>query len=227
MLCGLVICLGRGLVVVLGGVDGSGKSVICRSLSGFLVREGFGVRVVWVKSLHTLAFLVYGFFRRFWGIEWVVNPCGRVVEHFVTGWMRRLGWLWGFLEFLSVLPWVFVVFFYRFLGFVVVCDRFLMDFLATVSLRVGDVFWSWKSLWGRFLRSLQRRVLTFHLRVSLKTALRRRPDVEYSLEEFKLLAALYRVLARDINAHEVLNENVSVFDVVKHVRSVLSERICI
>lgn len=217
--------MSSGFVAVLGGVDGSGKSVVCRLLCDVFIEKDYNVRVVWVKSLHTLTFLIYKFFRKFWGVEWVVNPCGRVVEHFVTGWMRRFGRVWGFLEFLSVLPWVFVVFFYRFLGFVVVCDRFLMDFLATVSLRVGDVFWPWKNLWGKFLRALQRKILCFHLRVSLMTALQRRPDVEYSLNEFRLLTALYRVLARDVGAYEILNENVSLFDVVKYFKDVLLRKI--
>ena len=45
----------------------------------------------------------------------------------------------------------------------------------------------------------------------------RRPSIEYPPEEFKLLLALYRVIAREINAYEVINEERSLSEVIGEI----------
>jgi len=205
------------LIVVLTGVDGCGKTVVSRYLILSLMKKSCNVRVVWVKSLHTLAYLVYMFFRRVWGVEYVINPRKIIIEHYVTSWIRKLRGLWGFIEFVSVLPWIFIVYMYRFLGYVVVCDRFIVDFLATVSIRVGELLWWRRSLWGKFLLALQKRFKTVHLMISLETALERRPNVEYSLEELVRLMDLYRVIGREVGAFEIVNEDVEFGEVIKKI----------
>ena len=217
--------MNKGIIIVLSGIDGSGKSTISRKLSKSLIKNfNLKTRIVWVKSLHTLAYLIYVLFRKMWGIEYIVNPKGKITEHYTTKWMKKLGPLWGFIEFLSVLPWILITLLYRFLGFTVICDRFIMDFLATVSLRVNNPFWPWKSIWGKSLKALQRRFLTFHLKVTLKTALQRRLDIEYDLKEFKLLTALYRILTNDTNAHEILNEKTSISNIIKSIKKNLTNK---
>jgi len=217
--------LNKGIIIVLSGIDGSGKSTISRKLSKDLIKDfNLETRIVWVKSLHTLAYLIYTFFRKTWGTEYITNPRGKIIEHYTTKWMKKLGPLWGFIEFLSVLPWILITLLYRLLGFTVICDRFIMDFLATVSLRVKNPFWPWKSIWGKTLKTLQRKFLIFHLKVTLKTALKRRPDIEYDLEEFKLLTALYRVLTNDINAHEILNEKTPIPNIIKNIKNTLTNK---
>jgi len=217
--------LNKGIIIVLSGIDGSGKSTISRKLSKSLIKNfNLKTRIVWVKSLHTLAYLIYVLFRKMWGIEYIVNPKGKITEHYTTKWMKKLGSLWGFIEFLSVLPWILITLLYRFLGFTVICDRFIMDFLATVSLRVNNPFWPWKSIWGKSLKALQRKFLTFHLKVTLKTALQRRLDIEYDLKEFKLLTALYRILTNDTNAHEILNEKTSISNIIKSIKKNLTNK---
>nr|MDO8044991.1 hypothetical protein [Candidatus Baldrarchaeota archaeon] len=217
--------MNKGIIIVLSGIDGSGKSTISRKLSKSLIKNfNLKTRIVWVKSLHTLAYLIYVLFRKMWGIEYIVNPKGKITEHYTTKWMKKLGSLWGFIEFLSVLPWILITLLYRFLGFTVICDRFIMDFLATVSLRVNNPFWPWKSIWGKSLKALQRKFLTFHLKVTLKTALQRRLDIEYDLKEFKLLTALYRILTNDTNAHEILNEKTSISNIIKSIKKNLTNK---
>lgn len=61
-------------------------------------------------------------------------------------WMKNLGVLWGFIEFLSLIPWLIILHIYNALGYVIICDRFLIDFLTTVSLRTNDNLWWIRSL---------------------------------------------------------------------------------
>ena len=98
-----------------------------------------------------------------------------------------------------------------------ICDRYLVDFLATVSLRVKDPLWWIRSILGKFLLVLQSKTQTVHLKISASTVLERRPNIEYSLDELKTLIALYKVIAKTINAAEVVNENKNLKEAVKEV----------
>ena len=93
------------------------------------------------------------------------------------------------------------------MNYIVICNRYLVDFLATVSLRVKDPLWWIRSILGKFLLVLQSKTQTIHLRISASTVLEKRPDIEYSLDELKTLITLCKVIAKTINAVEVANEN--------------------
>ena len=204
-------------MITLTGIDGSGKTVIARTVATLLLKRRLKVKILWIKSLHTLAYLIYCFFRKTWGIEYIVNPRDRVVEHFATQYMEKMGKLWGLVEFISIVPWIFIANILKHMNYTVICDRYLIDFLATVSLRVKNPLWWAKSILGKFLLALQFKVQTVHLRISASTVLERRPDIEYSINELKTLIALYKVIAKTINAAEVVNENKSLKEAVREV----------
>ena len=206
-----------GKIIAFTGVDGSGKTVIARTIATLLLKRKPKVKILWIKSLHTLAYLIYCFFRKTWGIEYIVNPRSKTVEHFTTQYMKKMGRLWGLVEFISIIPWMLVANILKHINYIVICDRYLADFLATVSLRVKDPLWWAKSVIGKFLLILQSKVQTVHLKITASTVLERRPDIEYSLDELKTLIALYKVIAKAINAVEVVNENKNLKEVAKEV----------
>jgi len=203
--------------IALTGIDGSGKTVIAKTIATLLLKKNVKVKILWIKSLHTLAYLIYCFFKKTWGTEYIVNSKGRIVEHFTTQYMEKMGKLWGLIEFLSIIPWILIANILRYMNYIVICDRYLVDFLATVSLRVKDPLWWAKSILGKFLLALQFKVRTVHLKIPVNTVLERRPDVEHSPDELRTLIATYRVIAKTINAVEVVNENRSLKEVVKEV----------
>ena len=47
--------------------------------------------------------------------------------------------------------------------------------------------------------------------------LKRRPDIEYDSDELRTLIAMYRVIARIVNAIEVVNENKNFEEVVEEI----------
>jgi len=204
-------------MITLTGIDGSGKTVITRAIATLLLKRRLKVKILWIKSLHTLAYLIYCFFRKTWGIEYIVNPRRKTVEHFTTQYMGKMGKLWGLVEFISIVPWIFIANILRRINYIVICDRYLVDFLATASLRVKDPLWWIRSILGKFLLVLQSKTQTIHLRISASTVLERRPNIEYSLDELKTLIALYKVIAKTINAAEVVNENKNLKEAVKEV----------
>jgi len=190
-------------VIVITGVDGAGKSTIARLLKRELLLRGYNVRIVWVKSLHTLAYLTYLLFSKVKGKEYVKNPCNKVVEHYVTTWMKKLGKVWLLIEFVSILPWILLKVEAPSKFRTIICDRYIPDFLATASLRIGEPLTPWKSLIGKFLRALQQKCEVTLLDINYRTVLKRRPDIEYTEEELKKLIVIYRVLAREQRAKVV------------------------
>ena len=204
-------------MITLTGIDGSGKTVIARTVATLLLKRRFKVKILWIKSLHTLAYLTYCFFRKTWGIEYVINPKNKTIEHYATQYMEKMGKLWGLIEFISIIPWILIANILKHINYIVICDRYLVDFLATVSLRVKDPLWWIRSILGKFLLVLQSKTQTVHLKISASTVLERRPDIEYSLDELKTLIALYKVIAKTVKAVEVVNENKNLKEAVKEV----------
>ncbi len=212
------------MIVVFTGIDGCGKTLVSRLLALKLSKRGLSVRILWIKSLHTLAYIVYRLFTKLHGFEYIVNPKGMIAEHFCTSWMKRLGGLWGLIEFASILPWLAIVYVYKLLGYTIICDRFLVDFLATVSLRIGDPVWWARSFLGKFLLSLQRRTLIAHLKISLNTALNRRPDIEYELGELRELMAIYKLISENVGAHQFDGEKTSPVKTINIVEKIMLSR---
>ena len=81
----------KRMIIVITGIDGSGKTTIARHLLNLLLHRGYKARIVWVKSLHTLAYLIYKFFQKTWGTEYIINPNNIIVEHYTTPWMQKMG----------------------------------------------------------------------------------------------------------------------------------------
>ena len=154
---------------------------------------------VWIKSLHTLAYLIYIFFTKTWGKEYIINPSGKIVEHYTTKWMKKLGKIWFLIEFISILPWIILKVEIPSKWKTIICDRYIPDFLATTALRTGDLLTPWKTITGKFLLNYMKKTKIFLLNIKIKTLLKRRPNIEYREKEIKTLIALYKTIVKDIN----------------------------
>ena len=204
-------------VIVITGVDGAGKSTIARMLKHELSLRNYDVRIVWIKSLHTLAYLIYLLFSKVKGKEYIKNPNNIVVEHYVTTWMRKLGKVWLLIEFISVLPWILLRVEVPSKFKTIICDRYIPDFLATASLRISKPSIPWKSSIGKFLRRLQQKYKTVLLDIEYEIVLKRRPNVEYTEEELKKLIAIYRLLVKEQEAKVINTVRNSVEETLRQV----------
>ncbi len=204
--------------IAFSGLDGVGKTLYSRIIAYILASKGLKVKIIWVKSLHTLAYVLYMFFRRIGVNEWIINPNGVVVEHYSSPVIRRLNRLWSLIEFLSIIPWLIVIGIYKLLGYTVILDRYLYDFLIVVGIRIGNPLWFTQSIIGKTMYLHAKKTKTVVLDAPLKIIMKRRVDIEYTLEELLIQRALYRLLAR-INEDLLLETSCSKSVVLKKLWS--------
>jgi hypothetical protein len=120
-----------GKIIFFFGPDGSGKTTLAKKTASALSENGFKVRKGWMRGTHTFSYAFARLLR--------MHPAFRGRNHFMASIPENLKLLWRFLEFVSVLP----VLLYRFtipkaLGFCVVAERYVPDYLVWVSIVIND-----------------------------------------------------------------------------------------
>ena len=135
------------------GPDGAGKSTQARMLVNYLRSHGrLRVRLVWIRGRHTLAFVIANFLIKLGYYRSFAVSDGTQFKVFDPQSLPRIKGLWGFIEFVSVLPWILLkVYLPRFLGFTVVAERYVIDTVAYLGYWLGEDFL--QSFWARSLIS--------------------------------------------------------------------------
>ena len=171
--------------VVLSGADGSGKTTATRFLTSYFSRHG-NVCVHWFRGSHLFASVLARFLHGFSSFRGSCNPYYRICVP------RKLKRVWVFLEFVSLLPYLFTRFLlgriYRF----VVCDRGLLDFLVWLIVTL-DAPWVLRTVLGRFLLGLVSKENIVYLYADVDILVRR-ADVPRGFIVRELAA--YSVLAK-------------------------------
>lgn len=121
-------------IVCMFGPDGSGKTSIARKMIEELSSEGQKVRYSWMRGSHTLASLASRVFSKFDAFKGEENP------YYGIRIPKNLVWVWQIMECVSVIPVVLLRFVLPHLsGFVVVADRYVIDFVVWVAMTTDDM----------------------------------------------------------------------------------------
>lgn len=132
------------------GPDGAGKSTQVEILKNTLCRKGILARKCWVRSPHTLAFILWrllvkiGFYRE------IINPFGPPGRLPAVDRNEILRRFWSVVEFLGVLPMIVRINYWLWRGHVLIAERYLLDTITTVAYFLDD---------KRFLNSCTSRLL--------------------------------------------------------------------
>jgi len=132
------------------GPDGAGKTTQVNMLVDFLKKRDVRVRKCWVRSPHTLAYILWRFFVKigFYRVIW--NPFGIGIKIPAVDRNRLLRNFWSAIEFFSVLPHIARANVLMFRGHKLVAERYVLDTITTVAYFIDDI---------NFLRNPLARVL--------------------------------------------------------------------
>lgn len=116
------------------GADGTGKTTHADLTSLYLKEKGYRVWRASVKQHHTLSYLLLKLLHS-------VNACEEAINYrgFDSKRGRRIKTPWKILELVSLLPAViYRVFLPSLLGYIVICDRYVLDTLVTLSYFLNE-----------------------------------------------------------------------------------------
>ena len=207
--------------IVVTGIDGTGKTTVARSIANHLNATGHRSKVVWIKSLHTLASLIAATLRISGRKDRFVNANGQLVDRFTPGKYRFLRKGWGAIEFVSILPLVVLKVYLPILaGYTIVADRYLVDTIVMISTNLDNTNFLNSFLGNTLLRLIPKGTRTIYLDADEATILKRRPDIEYTRGEIQTQLVLYRKLATITGGCVI---NTSRFDLNSSMTEVLEE----
>jgi len=120
------------------GPDGAGKSTQVNLLVSDFLSKRIKVRKYWIRSPHTLAYVLWrislkiGFFRI------VSSASGDFIKVPAVHRNHMLGRLWSLIELVSVLPLVVRAQFYLLSGYTLIAERYVLDTIAFVAFSIND-----------------------------------------------------------------------------------------
>jgi thymidylate kinase len=140
------------VIIHLFGPDGSGKSSQADLLLARLAAQKVKVRKYWLRSPHTLAFLLWtlsikvGFYRT------VAGKSGTYIRIPAVNRSRVLRGIWPLVELVSVIPLVVRAQLYLLSGYNLIAERYVLDTVAFVAFSVDDASFTQKLTAKLFLK---------------------------------------------------------------------------
>jgi thymidylate kinase len=191
-------------VIIFFGPDGSGKTTQAKLLSDQLKSRGFSVKKIWMRSVHTLAFLISRIAQQFLKLNDVYEFRSKYVRH---------SNLWYLLEFVSIIPLIFFSLYLPLLrGHIVVADRFVIDWIVSIA------YWTHNpsfihSRWAGFaLRLIPKDAIMIYIDAEYQVLSSRR-QLEESFDYINFQRTCYIMFAEELDAAKVDTSNKNIQEV--------------
>jgi thymidylate kinase len=174
------------------GSDGTGKTTHADLVSLHLQLEGYRTCRVSIKQHHTLSFIFLKFLTRH-------EPQNQAINYFgFDGELgRKIKTPWKILEITSLLPALFNrVFLPLSLGYVVVCDRYLLDTLVTLSYFLKEPMMVSGNLAKLLIQLIPKNSLLVYFETDTRIILKRKQDEPLTKPLIEYYKNAYRTFAK-------------------------------
>jgi len=201
-------------IIYFFGVDGSGKTTLAKHLSLVLKSKGFKVKLSWMRGTHLFASILARLIANFTAFKGSDNPYYGIQ---IPGHLRRL---WQLIEFASAIPIILFKFILpSAIGYWIVAERYLPDFITWVSLTTNDQHYP-ESVEAKFLFALSSKAESkIYVTTSLKEIISRRGETD--LHFIKNQLKLYPKISSALHAHRLDTTKKSVDESLKEILTIM------
>jgi thymidylate kinase len=198
--------------IIFFGPDGSGKTTQAEMLVTELRKNGIKTRKLWLRSLHTLAFIISRIAMSMLNL--------RNVYEFREKYSHRKSFrvLWYAIEFVSILP--LVVFRFRIplmRGYTIVAERYVIDWIVSLSYVSRNESLLYSRLAKMALTLIPKDSVLIYIDASYDAILSRGRN-EDSFEFIEFQRRSYAIIARMLSATVIDTSDKSLQEVQKLVR---------
>jgi len=217
------------IIIALYGIDGSGKTTLATKLALLLRKEGRKVKVLKLRSHHTLMYFVLAFVLKLYGFslsELYIKPV--LLNFIVRKLFRRSLRLLFILETISAILWIIIhihllSLFKR--GIVFVADRFLPDFVVIAKFLVGLNTRSMIKLLYFLDRLVIFDTIYLHIYIDPCIAVKRKYNEELSVRFLKMLLSDYIMVTKCLNARTIDTSYKSIKVSLRSILDIIKNRI--
>ncbi len=206
----------QGRLICLYGPDGSGKTTIADGVAALMYLKGVNVKRTWIRGSHLYVSLLARFLSKFAAFRGRDNP------YYMISIPRKLKYLWLLLEYSGFLL-VFVarIVTPRFLGYLVIAERSVIDFIVWILLTLREPGLL-RSVFIHHLFSMAQRYKCYYVTASPTILVKRRSD-ELTLRDAVIQRKLYDYFHKLYGGYVVDTGNLGPADAVSFIISSLQK----
>ena len=193
--------------IIFFGPDGSGKTTQANMLVSELNRKGIRNKKLWLRSLHTLAFLISKAGMHVMKLNDVYQLRKKYSHH------TSFRIIWYIIEFVSILPLILTRFYFPLLqGNVIVAERFVIDWIVSVAYATNNpsLVDSW--LANFVIYFIPKQSALVYIDAEYDSILSRR-GAEDSFESIEFQRICYSRFAQKLHALSIDSSNKSIYEV--------------
>jgi len=201
------------LFVSIFGPDGSGKSTQARILADYLFSRGSKVKIVWIKSYHTLAYVLSRIYGSLSPNSITVNAYGHIIRIGAISSSRLNRLIWAWIEFVSVLPLALLrVYLPLSMGRVVIAERYFVDAVASIAYTLDDPDFESSFVARLMLRFIPKNSVLIHLDSDYDEISERRGSMADPEDYIRFQRSMYDGLSMRLGAVKIDTSRWSIED---------------
>ena len=205
------------------GPDGVGKSTHAKILANDLRIRGYKVGIVWIKSCHTLAYVLSRLYKKIDSRNVELNAYGMIVRIYPLCSNRLNRFLWALIEFVSLLPWIILKVYLplTIMKKFVISDRYLIDSVVTIAYMINDTTFDSSYIAKLMLSLIPRNSALIYLIADYNTILKRRGKMAESKEFYYFQKRMYDRLSKRLGAIKIETTNRDILETAKVIREIV------